>query len=771
MPKASFIMISARDSYPYAGRPSQHLFDPTLYCMEQQSFKDFEWVIVDNQYETRKDYFKDKNLPFSVKHVPAKPNVWLENGFTGVSTQYNQGIIYADGEILFFTGDSYIFPPNFMDTLWRNYLNGNFSLAWYMFDNTLCETPTRGELNLPKSPVPYDILGYTGENAGVEHRYQKTFHGNSTAQRHVQWDWWFGCSSASAEAMLEIGGFNQCVPPETIILGEHIKKISDVYKEDKILGHDGKFHKVSNVFTRHYSGELIELVPSMFNLPFKLTPDHPVLTVKPKKYGRIIAKPTNRHGVISHYKNLEWKKAKDIEIGDYVVFPQFSEEQDLASIKISDFIDVIVKEEKVYAKTYNYGKICRASCSKPVNNHIPITTDFLRLCGYYLSEGSVNHNPKCRQIQFTFHKKEVIYANDVKELIRMIFGIDVKIFINKKSQMVIAYSSTLSRFFDALLKSGAHNKSIPFMFLVLPKSKIEHLLKGMFRGDGSIQKKGNRLRITYATVSTSLAYQLAIILSKLDVIPYIGYEKKKSSFTTNKIYEFVISGTSASRLKHILDIEYSVKKKLGNVGFVYNKYLYLPIRLINKIQYDGIVHNLEITETNSYVSTFTVHNCMDGDKQLMDVDVGSRLEMAGYGGQLVMDRGFWLARLGLKPRSYFLGRNAEDVTIKCNYGLLGWSRLRNEPKANVKALSDADIEWIKAVVCAQHCGLREFCKANHPWQYPFEHKEGYAGHGSTKAWFEFWKQHQGLIDLKEERELRIDGDPKYAEGTFTEPKD
>ena len=85
-----------------------HLFEPTLASMKAQTMRDFEIIVVDVLYHTRKDYFKNMDLPFKVKHLPATPNIWLENGFMGICTQYNKGIIYADGELLFFTGDGFM---------------------------------------------------------------------------------------------------------------------------------------------------------------------------------------------------------------------------------------------------------------------------------------------------------------------------------------------------------------------------------------------------------------------------------------------------------------------------------------------------------------------------------------------------------------------------------------------------------------------------------------------------------------------------------------
>ena len=109
---------------------------------------------------------------------------------------------------------------------------------------------------------------------------------------------------------------------------------------------------------------------------------------------------------------------------------------------------------------------------------------------------------------------------------------------------------------------------------------------------------------------------------------------------------------------------------------------------------------------------------------------------------------------------------------------------------------DEVIKWCKEEYCAKQCQIRELCKKEHPWQYPFEHKEGYyfdksptsvegrvqgtdwicdiekskqyplSVHRSTKEGFEFWRTHIEKIDLAEERQKRIAGDEKYKEGTF-----
>jgi hypothetical protein len=179
---------------------------------------DFEWVIVDALYEQRKDYFTNLKLPFKVKHVPALPNLWIEKGLPGIATQFNKGIIYADGQLLFFVGDGFMLQPSFTDQLWKRYTEGYFPLAWYFYDLTYDIVPgealtlstpdTRATILEPASRV-YNIAGYSGKKVEVDFRYIEAFHGKNIEVYPAGWNWWYGSSTASLEAMLKINGFDQ----------------------------------------------------------------------------------------------------------------------------------------------------------------------------------------------------------------------------------------------------------------------------------------------------------------------------------------------------------------------------------------------------------------------------------------------------------------------------------------------------------------------------------------------------------------------------------
>ena len=254
MTKISFVTATARNDYPYDGRPDLHIFEPTIESLKAQTMLDFEWVIVDYLYEERKDYFKDKNLPFKVKHVPASPNIWHNYNLPGACTQYNKGIIYADGELLYFTGEGYIFIPEFCEKLWNYHKQGYIPLVWYFLDNTF--TPTNEIYNQSENfkkaypnnsestPIPYNICGYIGKNITIEHRPLIAFK-NNKQMYNATWEWYFGCSATSLEAALKINGYDQRFD------GDHTLLDCDFGSRLQLAGYN-KFSLFKDLFTARF---------------------------------------------------------------------------------------------------------------------------------------------------------------------------------------------------------------------------------------------------------------------------------------------------------------------------------------------------------------------------------------------------------------------------------------------------------------------------------------------------------------------------------------
>lgn len=309
--KISFVTITARNNYPYIGRPDLNIFEPTIESLKAQTMAmtDFEWVIIDYLYEERKNYFKDMKLPFKVKHVPASPNIWHDVGLPGVSTQYNKGIIYADGELLYFSGEGYLFLPNFCEKIWEYHKQGYIPLVWYFYDNTF--TPENIINNqsasfkkaYPKdseiTPIPYNICSYTGKNITIEHRplvaFKNTFKNVGNQIYNAPWEWWFCCSATSLEAMLKINGFDQRFDGDRMLLD------CDVGSRLQLAGFN-KFILVKDLFA-------IRMRPHAEEWNAKLTKD--TITIKCNLPFIYWARKFNRYTANDHSNvddEIKWSK-------------------------------------------------------------------------------------------------------------------------------------------------------------------------------------------------------------------------------------------------------------------------------------------------------------------------------------------------------------------------------------------------------------------------------------------------------------------------------
>lgn len=85
--------------------------DVICSSLENQTFKDFELVIVDSIYEYRKDIVaeKMKQYSFKYKHIPPITNHFPTHAF---SSNVNTGIVNVSGDVILFTLDYWYFPVN-----------------------------------------------------------------------------------------------------------------------------------------------------------------------------------------------------------------------------------------------------------------------------------------------------------------------------------------------------------------------------------------------------------------------------------------------------------------------------------------------------------------------------------------------------------------------------------------------------------------------------------------------------------------------------------
>ncbi|MFQ5405889.1 MAG: LAGLIDADG family homing endonuclease [Candidatus Micrarchaeia archaeon] len=409
------------------------------------------------------------------------------------------------------------------------------------------------------------------------------------------------------------------LPSEFLHCNYSLKKIADVKKGDKVLTHKGRWQKVEKVLSRKYSGELIHVVPQYFREGLSTTSEHPffaVKTIKKCRFTNALCRPVCL-SVPSckklHFKKYfpQWVQAKDLEIGDVLMFPRQTNVKDCSFLDVSKYLpEYSVKDGFLYLKNSRFKKI---------PSKIKFNEDFCRLIGYYLAEGYVNSNRD--SIAFSFSSKEKEFAEDVCYIIRQYFGLELSKKIKGKSKGIelVFYSQPLARLFRRLFytdgKARASSKVLPSFMLLLPPKKQAQLLLGWWRGDAGY------------TASRRLATQFQGICLRLGIIPSIAVDStreferrgkhvlsKENRKITAKSDLVVFSNLSFFENNYALLSDSCFKKfktkRKTRHGWIDEKYAYLPIRRIERKKYKGVVCNLEVETDNSYVAEFAaVHNC------------------------------------------------------------------------------------------------------------------------------------------------------------------
>jgi len=99
--------------------------DAQLYYFAQQTFKDFELVILDDLHDERKDLIVDLAKKLNLSIIYNKPRRFKKNTVTCLHSLFrNEALIYSNGEYIIFFDDYQIPTPTFIEEHLK-YLNNN----------------------------------------------------------------------------------------------------------------------------------------------------------------------------------------------------------------------------------------------------------------------------------------------------------------------------------------------------------------------------------------------------------------------------------------------------------------------------------------------------------------------------------------------------------------------------------------------------------------------------------------------------------------------
>ena len=393
-----------------------------------------------------------------------------------------------------------------------------------------------------------------------------------------------------------------CLPEgEEIFCNGHPQRIESLSSTQRVLTHNGRFRNVIAPLQRSYRGELLEIC-AYGQLPMRMTPEHKVLRVT---RGRRSIHTSTRSEHWWAYSSPEWVEAKHLKKGDLVLFPRIKDEVDLTTIKLQP-----------PGPLANQFGVVGTHWTRLKFNQIPLTAETLELMGLYIAEGYTGKNGT---IMFALNIKEEHLTKKIVDTLSS-WGLrcTVKDF-DRNRRVIRSCSMQLVKKLRELFGTNSYNKHLPSDFILLPKEKLVHLVRGMWMGDGWVYETRTGPVASYSTISSTLAKQLFAILVKLGFMPSIskcrraGQIKKESTrgiVHKHDLYQIKLSGKQLERFgKLILMKDLKLKGNRNyNINCINDNYYCMVIREIRSLYYEGTVYNLEVDGDSSYTSSFVVHN-------------------------------------------------------------------------------------------------------------------------------------------------------------------
>lgn len=439
-----------------------------------------------------------------------------------------------------------------------NYLHGTGKYE-------LAEMASYGERNDPRANnIPWKYYGVVpnqncepkaSEQELREYQSKPTNQFGEMLFEHV-------CLDFLPDIVCDIRDFWMCLTPRTnIICKNGIKHVKDIKAGDTVLTHNGRYRKVIQTFKRDYFGDLHTI--NVMNCPFnvELTDDHPVYALKRSGTNNL---PTH----LFEQKNLQWINSQDIEKNDILVYP--------------------IDEEGI-------------------NN---LETDFCRMLGYYMAEGclmyeGLKEDNKLKGIQLTFNAQESSHINDFIECVDKYYGIKSKTKIVGGAVIVRCFGEKIAK--DCLKYCGslAGDKILHQKVFYSNNKCIRSFLCGLFRGDGGYYTD----KASYCTKSEQLAHQVFRLCLRLGILPSFNLNKNKIAGVEKTYWRYLFSFRSTSLHGFVSIYNNNLDKHIKPAKRIKNGYAWLTVRDVMKQTYGETVHNFEVEEDNTYVSSFCIHNC------------------------------------------------------------------------------------------------------------------------------------------------------------------
>ncbi len=345
------------------------------------------------------------------------------------------------------------------------------------------------------------------------------------------------------------------------------RPIEQVKVGDVVLSGAGRPVRVSAVQRRDYRGDLHTFTPVSPANAFTVTDEHPLHVVR-RDDVRVRRAPRNGWLPEVDSRRLlaadpEWVPAKDVEEGDFLVFPK----------------------------------------PRPAPPPVVFPLELARLLGYYLAEGRACLVNGCKALEFSFHSDEFAYVDEVRQLCKSLYDAAGSVLVeeSKHSARVLVYTKTGYEAMRSLAGTGSATKRLRGDVVAQDREFLTNLLETYVRGDGNVVPRHNATWTRVHTTSRVLALQLQAVLARLDIFATVELRRPGGPGE--------ILGRQVTR-QDLFQVQWTTWGRGPRLVRDAGSYFLVPIRRHTTREGAQPVYNFDVPHPDSYLASgFAVHNC------------------------------------------------------------------------------------------------------------------------------------------------------------------
>jgi len=370
-----------------------------------------------------------------------------------------------------------------------------------------------------------------------------------------------------------------CFAPGTPVLMSDwtYKNIEDIQDNDQVVDAEGQTQNVIKAHKLVNHKPMLELHVGGEPESITLTEDHKILIVPRSQVLRWVTARGQKviwNPMLSNYNTKhdhkwipDFIEPRDLEIGDFWAF------------KIPDKI-----EDVQYINTNDFAE--QSKTGKKIPERIPINYNFLRLAGIYLANGHIKSTKDCKycSIEISLNSKHLQTQYEIIDACKNLFNLEANIeHLNETTTRVSIHNVCVARMWEKLFGHGAVTKKIHPIFNWIPPEQQLILVRGWQSCDECLNGNHNQ----GVSVNLNLLLWMRLALLRNGIVASINKRNmEKIQCFDNAKQQWYLEEKCVGR---------------RHEQFIYNGYLFSPIKKINNSLYDGSTYDLTVDKSHSYV--------------------------------------------------------------------------------------------------------------------------------------------------------------------------